>query len=114
MNMREILDRIDEAVGGTGQSPAFFQKQKELRLKRLKAEVEAGKMPIIRDVSGTSDNVFTMGDLENLGWMSKHYTTDPSGEVDGWTRDYFGPKPVRVQTSGATSLKTLNPGDTLD
>ena len=89
-------------------------KDRDKRQARLKAEVEAGMMPTVHNSSGSSEPVYTMGDLQDLGWMDKRYTHDSSGEVDGWERDYFGPKPVKVHTSGGTGLRMLNPGETLD
>lgn len=80
----------------------------------LKLEIESGHQPIIHNVSATSRPVYTMGDLEALGWMTKSYTTDQSGDVTGWTRAYHGPKPVRVKTMGAKHLQVLNPGEVLE
>ncbi len=82
-------------------------------LARLKAEVEAGMMPTVYNVTSTTDPVYTMGDLEALGWMEKEYTHDNEGEVDGWIRYYDGPKPVKVHTAGAPELRVLNPGGTV-
>jgi len=83
------------------------------RRARLKAEVEAGMVPGIYNASSNADPVYTMGDLEALGWMSQTYTHDSSGEVDGWERDYFGPKPVKILNRAGRS-RVLNPGDLLD
>lgn len=81
------------------------------RQARLKAEIEAGYMPTVENCSGSSSPVYTMGDLQALGWMTKRYTHDSSGEVDGWERDYFGPNPFRVNTMGAKELRVVNPGE---
>jgi hypothetical protein len=84
------------------------------RLARLKAEVEAGMEPTIDNVSRSTSPTYTMGDLEDLDWMEKEYTHDSEGEVDGWIRHYHGPKPVKVRTRGAESLRVLNPGEVLE
>jgi hypothetical protein len=84
------------------------------RQARLKAEIEAGMMPTVHNASSSSSPIYTMGDLEMLGWMDKEYTHDSSGEVDGWTRFYTGPKPIKVHTQGAKQLQVLNPNELLD
>ena len=65
-------------------------------------------------MTSSTDPVYTMGDLQGLGWMDQEYTHDNEGEVDGWIRYYDGPAPVRVATHGAKELKVLNPGSKLD
>lgn len=84
------------------------------RLENLKRAVESGCMPVVLNCSSGPSDVFTLGDLEDLGWMTKRYTTDYSGEVDGWERDYFGPKPFTLQTWGALGNTVIKPGDTID
>lgn len=86
----------------------------ERRLKRLKAEIESGMMPTVHNASGASAPIYTLGDVEALGWMTKHYTHDSSGEVDGWERDYYGPKPFKLHTTGAPELRVIHPGDVID
>jgi hypothetical protein len=54
-----------------------------------------------------------MGDLEDIGWMTKFYTHDAEGEVDGWTRCYYGPNPILVETLGSEVLQELENGDEL-
>jgi len=85
------------------------------RLNRLRQDVVSNKRPVIHNVSSTADaSIYTMGDLENLGWMTKRYTHDMEGEVDGWERDYDGPNPIQIQTTGAGKLRVLCPGETID
>lgn len=77
------------------------------RRARLQAEIAAGMTPLVHNVSSTSSPVYTMGDLQSLGWMDKEYTHDSSGEVDGWNRYYSfdAPGPIRVPThSGKTAV----------
>ncbi len=103
MKVNEILESMEERAA-----------QRQERLKRLKADVESGNMPVIQNASGVHDqSQYTMGDLEELGWMTKTYTHDSQGEVDGWDREYHGPKPVKVQTMGAKELQILKPGETI-
>lgn len=84
------------------------------RQARLKAEVEAGRVPIVRNASSLSDDeVYTMGDLEALGWMDKDYHSEMMGPDDvntTWTRYYHSdaPGPIRVNTSG--HLEVWQPG----
>ena len=76
------------------------------RQARLKQEIEAGQSPTIHNGSLSKDaSVYTMGDLEKLGWVDKNYTHDSGGEVDGWTRSYHGPKPIKV------GKRTIKSGD---
>lgn len=85
------------------------------RLATLKLDIEQGNLPTIYNASWVNDpSIWTMGDLENLGWMDKSYTHDSSGEVDGWTRHYTGPQPIMVKTKGSEKLEQLNPGETLE
>ncbi len=92
------------------------------RLRRLKSEVESGRQPVVMNTSATADaSVYTMGDLEALGWMDKEYHTNRRGPRDSedeefdvdWTRHYFGPKPIRVQTLGSSKLRTISKGDSV-
>jgi len=82
------------------------------RLARLKSEIEAGWAPIVHNVSGTKEPVFTMGDVQTLGWMTKEYETDYDGEVTGWKRYYHkeAPGPIRVKTQGESELEIWQPG----
>jgi len=85
------------------------------RLALLKKLVEENSHPIIQNCSSVSDShLFTMNDLQELGWMFKSYTHDLSGEVDGWERFYSGPAPVLVKTIGSDRLEILKPGETLE
>jgi hypothetical protein len=85
------------------------------RQAKLKAEIEAGQMPVVLNVSATADETeYTMNDLQAIGWMGKRYTHDSTGEVDGWERDYYGPNPIRVRSMGGSELRVLQPGATLD
>ena len=102
MSIRSYIDIINEAHHNAIQKDV---------LQQLKAEVESGNMPTVNNCSSCPG--YTMGDLEALGWMTKTYTHDDAGEVDGWTRDYSGPAPVMVQTQGAPHSQKLNPGETL-
>ena len=95
-------------------SIASSMKDEKTRQARLKAEVESGSMPVVHNVSYTTEPVYTCGDLEDLGWMDKEYTHDHMGEVDGWTRAYFGPAPVKIHTTGAPEPRILKPGDILE
>ncbi len=82
------------------------------RQKQLKNDIIAGKIPIVENCSSCwPDYIYTMGDLQAIGWMTKQYTHDSSGEVDGWIRSYYGPNPVRVKTSGDKILRTIKSGD---
>ena len=86
------------------------------RRARLKAEIEAGMMPTVQNVSGTTDPVYTMGDLEALGWMEKDYTHDSEGEVDGWNRYYShdAPGAIRVPRGRGMSSEVWAPGHAED
>lgn len=102
-----IEDDIDDTIDSD-------MRNRNSRQARLKAEVEAGLQPVVQNTTGSSEPVYTMGDLQDLGWMEKEYTHDGDGEVDGWIRYYDGPGPVRVATHGAKSLEVLNPGGVLE
>lgn len=85
------------------------------RLEMLKVMIESDKRPVVLNCSGCSDpSVFTLGDIEDLGWMDKRYTVDMSGEVDGWERDYYGPNPFMLYTGGASEMTEIKPGTTID
>ena len=87
---------------------------RERRQARLKAEIEAGFQPAVNNCSSSTKPVYTMGDVEAIGWMYKEYTHDSTNEVSGVVRHYFGPNPIKVLTHGAAKLRTLNPGEDLD
>jgi|GEM_PF-5309479 len=92
-----------------------FNEDTDPRLDQLAKQIKNGDMPVIYNASYVADqSIYTMGDLEELGWMTKRYTHDSSGEVDGWIRSYTGPQPVLVKTQGADQLQQLNPGETLE
>ncbi|MEA1980835.1 MAG: hypothetical protein U9N54_07675 [candidate division Zixibacteria bacterium] len=81
---------------------------------KLKAEIENNLLPRIMNCSSSANQEqYTMGDLQDLKWMTKTYTHDSSGEVDGWERYYTGPNPILVKTIGSPELEILNPGETL-
>ena len=85
------------------------------RQAKLKAEIEAGMMPIVHNVSSTTDPVYTMGDMEQLGWMTKDYRTERTGpdEYDTyWLRYYHSDAPgaIRVQSGGPNSIEVWQPG----
>lgn len=85
------------------------------RLIKLKAEIEAGMAPIVHNVSGTTDPVYTMGDVEALGWMTKDYHTTRMGPDDydtTWTRYYHhdAPGPIRVKSGGNMPPEVWKPG----
>jgi len=76
------------------------------RQARLKAEIEAGMIPTVQNVSSTTDPVYTMRDVEALGWMEQYYTHDSQGEVDGWNRHYSSRAPgaIRVPSRDGKSV----------
>jgi len=85
------------------------------RQARLKAEIEAGMMPTVHNASSASDPIYTMGDVEALGWMTKDYHTERTGYDDydtTWTRYYHreAPGPIRVHTTGGTASEIWQPG----
>lgn len=84
----------------------------ERRQARLKAEIEAGMVPTVHNVSATTASVYTMGDVEALGWLEKDYHTTQIGDDYDvtWTRYYAAdaPGPIKVSTSG--NIKVWNPG----
>jgi len=93
---------IEDEVGQTIDAD---MREPTRRQARLKAEIEAGLIPTVHNVSHTTNPVYTMGDMQALGWMDKEYTHDSSGEVDGWNRYYShdAPGAIRVPThSGKT------------
>jgi hypothetical protein len=100
---------LDEDEGGES-----IMADPDKRQARLKAEIKIGMIPIVYNVTRTTDPVYTMGDLEDLGWMDKEYTHDLEGEVDGWIRYYDGPGLIRVATDGAGKPQILKPGEKLD
>ena len=73
------------------------------RQARLKAEIEAGMMPTVQNVSSTSDaNAYTMGDVEALGWMTKDYHSYRTGSDEDdydttWTRYYHREAPGAIR-----------------
>lgn len=101
--MREFINIVNEASNLNA------------RQEKLKTEIVLGAKPVVYNASSVADeNIYTMGDVERIGWMTKEYTHDASGEVDGWKRHYSGPKPIMVKTEGAAGLKQLNPHETLE
>jgi len=85
------------------------------RQARLKAEIEAGYAPVVHNTSSSAEPVYTMGDVEALGWMTKDYHTERYGPDDydtTWTRYYHreAPGPIRVQTSGGREPQVWQPG----
>lgn len=105
--MRNLIDII-ESIESEMRDP-------EKRRARLKAEIEAGMAPIVHNVSSTIEPVYTLGDVEALGWMDKEYHTERIGPDDYetyWTRYYHhdAPGPIRVYTHGAKELELWEPG----
>jgi hypothetical protein len=86
------------------------QEQRRAELKEL---VELGCIPQVANCTAGAGDDYTMGDLQALGWMTKTYTHDAEGEVDGWERYYTGPQAIYVDTCGAEELEMLMPGETL-
>jgi hypothetical protein len=81
----------------------------EKRLARLKAEIEAGYMPVVYNASYMRGE-FTMGDLVNLGWAEKEYITDRrTGDVEDIHWWYEGPAPFRLATSGRKETEIIQP-----
>ena len=79
----------------------------------LKSLIESGSCPIIVNASSGSSDEFYWSDVQALGWASKRYTHDCSGEVDGWIRTYSGPNTIALQTYGAKELQIIHPGETI-
>jgi hypothetical protein len=77
----------------------------------LKNLIESNKKPIIFNCS--SGPGYTLGDIEDIGWMTERYTHDSEGEVDGWERDYYGPNSFMLETYGSTQLEEIKKGDTI-
>ena len=94
-----IEDEVDRTIDADMRDPVRRQA-------RLKAEIEAGMMPTVQNASGSSSPVYTMGDVQALGWMDKEYTHDSAGEVDGWNRFYHhdAPGAIRVSTGGGQTV----------
>jgi len=97
-------DRVEDDMRDTGRRQA-----------RLQAEIKAGMMPVVHNVSSTTDPVYTMGDVEELGWMTKEYHTTrygPDEEDTTWTRYYHkeAPGPIRVKTMGGGEPVVWQPG----
>jgi hypothetical protein len=91
-------------------------KEKKLneRQEELKKRIEEGLKPVVLNCSTYYDNsTFTLGDIEDIGWMNKRYTHDGEGEVDGWERDYYGPKSFRLSTHGSDTLEEIEPHTTI-
>lgn len=85
------------------------------RQKKLKELIENNQTPIVHNCTWDSNlSVFTLGDLQQIGWMDKRYTHDFDGEIDGWIRTYFGPNPFKLYTCGAKELEIINPNDTIE
>jgi len=110
-----IEDEVGQTIDSDMQDP-------HRRQARLKAEIEAGMMPGVHNITSSSSPVYTCGDVQALGWMDKEYTHDSEGEVDGWTRHYSGPKPrhysgpkpIKILTHGAKGPQVLQPNEVLD
>jgi len=104
----EIVDEIEDGVDSD-------MRDTEKRRARLKAEIEAGYAPVVHNTSSTIDPVYTMGDVEALGWMTKDYHTTsygPDEEDTTWTRYYHreAPGPIRVKTFGGGEPDVWKPG----
>jgi hypothetical protein len=85
---------------------------KQTRQEKLREMILNNEKPVVFNASGIiNQETFTMGDLEDIGWMTKFYTHDAEGEVDGWTRCYYGPNPILVETLGSEELQELENGD---
>ena len=85
------------------------------RQQKLKQEIEAGLIPTVHNVSSTTDPVYTMGDVEALGWMTKDYHTERTGHDDydtTWTRYYHheAPGPIKVKAGGNMPPELWKPG----
>jgi len=105
----EIVDEIDDGVDSD-------MRDTEKRRARLRKEIAAGYAPVVHNVSSTVDPVYTMGDVEALGWMTKDYSSTRSGAGDddydvSWTRFYHrdAPGPIRVK-SGSGEPTVWQPG----
>lgn len=82
---------------------------KEARLKELKTKIENGEAPFIASCSYCSDKeVYTMGDLQDLGFTRKKYEYDNEGEVETVDWFYLGPSPITVATYNGTKLVQPN------
>lgn len=85
------------------------------RTARLKAEIEAGYMPIVQNASMVRGE-YAMGDIVNIGWAEKEYITDYQGEVEGVKWWYNGPAPFKLATMGRPEPEVIQPkswvGDT--
>jgi len=80
----EIVDEIDDGIDSD-------MGDAEKRRVRLSKEIKAGNAPVVHNVSSTTDAVYTMGDVEALGWMTKEYHTSRYGDEEedvSWTRYY--------------------------
>lgn len=81
------------------------------RRAKLKSEIEGGLAPIVHNVSSTTQPVYTMGDVEALGWMTKEYYSAGPDDV-AWARYYHhdAPGPIRVQSGGRSEPVVWEPG----
>jgi hypothetical protein len=80
----------------------------------LKELIENDRKPKVFNCSSCSDvNTFTLGDLEDLGWMEKRYVCDYEGNVDEIIRKYFGPKAFFLCTYGVAEPELIKPNSTI-
>lgn len=78
------------------------------RQARLKAEVEAGYMPVVQNSSMTRGE-YAMGDFVNLGWAEKEYVTDRHGDVEDIIWFYTGPAPFRLYRGPHKEPEVIQP-----
>lgn len=61
----------------------------------LKATIDAGKRVALVNAGGCSD-ANCLGDIVRIGYATKEYETDRSGNIDAIHWLYIGPVPLRV------------------
>lgn len=79
------------------------------RQAKLKAEIEAGLAPVVHNVSSTTEPVYTMGDVEALGWMTKEYYTVGRDDTS-WARYYHHDAPGPIRVPAGNRLEVWKPG----